>query len=99
MNHTGAVGRDYAWGRDALRAIRQPKVEVVDRGGANGDGNRTGPGGGARDLAYPDPGGTDRLLEDSRTTLAQNADVLLENYRPEVKWRLGIGKVRAGAPT
>ena len=57
-----AVGGDDARGRDALGAVGEPEVQVVDRGGLDCDRDGARLGLGPRPLANPHAVGSDRLL-------------------------------------
>src|SRR5260370_28382231 len=79
VDDSGAIARDDAGRRDALCAMRQPEVEVVDGCGANGHSDRTRAGRRARPLADPDPCRSDRFFVHRRPALAQ--DGVLERLR------------------
>src|SRR5437660_10581296 len=72
VHHAGSIGGDHAGRVDALGAVRQPEVQVVDRRRPDDyrDGTRSGPAAGS--LADPDAGRAGRFLVDGGPSLAQN---------------------------
>ena len=74
VDHAGAVGGDDPWRRDALRAVGEPEVQVVDRRRLDRDRHGAGLGLGSGPLANAHAGRAGRLLVNRGAPLAQDLD-------------------------
>src|SRR5207249_10857419 len=75
----------HAWGRDALGAVGQPEVEVVERGGADGDRHGAGLSVGLGPVANAHALRSDRLLEHGGAPLAQRRHLRNLTKSPAVR--------------